>query len=113
MARRCDVRRARCDSDHSSGRRPPGRRTLRGLAGQAVLAALLAAARLAGTAQAQTPPAPGPLTGAEAKRAEALGEAVVRFWREAKFTEAQGPAREILTLYETSLGPDDWRTADV
>ena len=62
--------------------------------------------------RAQDAPALKQLGDAGAKHVEALETTIEQLRREGKFTEALGPAREVLKVCGASLGPDHWRTAD-
>jgi Flp pilus assembly protein TadD len=57
-------------------------------------------------------PAPKPLADADAKRVEVLEKTIDQLRRAGKFTEAIEPARQVLAICETGLGPNHWQTAD-
>jgi tetratricopeptide (TPR) repeat protein len=99
--------------------RPLARRD--GPRARAVLA-LLAAAAFIRAAAADPPdpkavppagaaPAPKALSGDDARKVTELEKSIDDLWRARKFTEADGPARQVLAVCEQALGPDHWRTA--
>jgi Tfp pilus assembly protein PilF len=57
-------------------------------------------------------PPPKTLTGEDAKRVEALEKTLDQLRRVGKFAEAAEPARQVLAICESALGPDHWQTAD-
>src|SRR5690242_2119512 len=58
------------------------------------------------------PPGERRLDGADARRAEQLGEAIVRHWGAGQFEEALARAEALLTLRKTVQGEKHWQTTD-